>query len=171
MWWLAAIGLGLQLFGMYQQNEADKQEEESTRAGGARAQEAAEFQAVQLERKAGEERAIGSREISEQSKEGRLIKSRAKALGAASGAGGYEGTLDDIDAEAEYRMLTAFYNSETSARDLEVAASVSRREGADAARAYEASAAGSRARNRANMIQSAGGVLQSGASLYERYGQ
>lgn len=175
MSWIAAGALAVTVIAsVSQRNDQKKQEKAAKRReeeGKGASLEAGRFQAVQLERKAGEERAIGSIEASEQAREGEFIKSRAKAIGAASGAGGYEDTLTDIDAEKEYRTLTALFNSEQSARDLEVGAEVARREGADAARAYEGSSSIVKARNKATNINNATNILNSGASLYQQFGR
>lgn len=153
---LPLIGIGLNIFGGSRAKRAAKRK-------AARDLEAGEFAAEQYEDKAIQEIAIGTRAMEEQAKEGRLVASSAKAIGAASGAGGYEGTVAEIEAESDYRMLTALYNSKQSARDLEVAAMVARREGADAARA-------SREQAKTIGLQTIGSALTAGASLYERYG-
>lgn len=155
-WPLAALGLGLQFAGSVR-------EKRQARKAERKARKAAEFSAKQSERKAGEERAIGSMEAAEEARRGDLVESRARAVGAASGAGGYQDIISDIDAEAEYRMLSALFNREQGARDLEVQAEVARREGADAARAYKA-------KGRAAEIRGYSNLLSGAASLYERYG-
>lgn len=155
-WPLGVVGLGLQVAG-------SRRAKRQARRAARRAKEAADFSAKQSERKAGEERAIGSMEVAEEARRGDLVKSRARAVGAASGAGGYEDVISDIEAEAEYRMLSALFNREQGARDLEVQAEVARREGADAARAY-------RAKGRAAELRGFANLLSGAESLYERYG-
>lgn len=153
---MQGVGLGLNILGIGKSRRA-------SRRRARKAREAAEFEGKQLDRKAGEERAIGSRAVADQAREGERVASRARALGAASGAGGYEDVISDIEAESEYRALTALYNSEISARDLEVGAKVARKQGADAARAY-------REQGRADTIAGLGNIITGAASLYERYG-
>ena len=165
MSWFAAAGLALSVIGTAQQNRAGQKEEQALKQSGAEAEAAGEFQAVQLERKATQERAIGSVEASRIDREGKLLESKAKAIGAASGAGGYD--TSDISAEKDYQILMSLFNSELSARDLQVGAEVARREGADAARAYEASASASRTRSNAQTLSNVG---QTGLSLYQRFG-
>ncbi len=168
---IGAIGLGLSAAGAGQSRRDAKRAARAERLAGIRAEEAGEFTAQQFEAKAGQERAIGSREVAERAREGRILASDARAIGAASGAGGYETTIADIEGEAEYRMLTSLYNSEQSARDLEIAAEVSRREGADAGRAHTAAAAGYRNQARTIGIQGAADFAMGAMSLYDRYGR
>lgn len=161
MSWVAAAGL---VIGVAQGARADRKEEEAHNQLAAEKEAAGEFQAVQLERKAQEERAIGTYEVGELAKEGRLLESKAQAIAAASGAGGYD--FADIEAETEKNILMSLFNSELSARDLEVAAVVSRREGADAARAEMAAASATRDRTKARTTEAIGKI---GVSLYNRY--
>lgn len=98
-----------------------------------RAEEEGAFIAEQDLAKADQELAIGSREKGDEARRGRTLVSDAKAIGAASGAGGYESTIADIQGEADYQMLAAMYNRRQNARDLRVAAGVAKREAADKA--------------------------------------
>lgn len=168
---LGGLGLGLNIFGMSRANKEARRAARAEDEAAERAREAGEFTAKQFETKTGQERAIGSREVSERKREGRILASDALAIGASSGAGGYESTIADIEGEAEYRMLTSLYNSEQSARDLEIAAEVSRREGADAGRAHTAAAAGYRSQARTIGIQGAADLFGGAMSLYDRYGR
>lgn len=148
----AAVSFGLQAYSAFSARSSSRRSARAARAAG-------EKQGQEFEKQAGQTRAIGSRRIGDESKKGRRIASRAQAVGAASGAGGYEGIIDEINEETELRMLTAFYNSETSALDLEVAASVARTEGADAARAIKT-------RGDTAVF---GGLAKAGLSFYERF--
>ena len=168
---LGIIGLGLQGAGIIGSRRESKRAARAERRAGKRAEEAAEFTADQYETKAGQERAIGSRDVAEEARRGRIATSMARAIGAASGAGGYDTNIADIEGEADYRMLTALYNSEQSARDLELAAEISRREGADAARAHAAQAGAYRRQGNIIALQGAADIFGGAMTLYERYGQ
>lgn len=154
---LGVASLGLQFRGARRAKRANKQAEREALL-------AASDEAEQLEGKAKDEMAAGSYRIEDIKREGTNVKSRAKALGGASGAGGYEDTLADIDAETEYRALFALHNSKQSARDLKLAAIAVRRHGVDAARAH-------RERGRADQIDATAGMLSGAQSLFERYGR
>lgn len=168
---LGAIGLGAQIFGMGASRRASKRARRAEREAAKRAKEAGEFAAQQYEDKAQQEMAIGSREAEEARRQGKTVASDARAIGAASGAGGYESVIAEIEGESDYHMLTALYNRKQSARDLEVAAEVSRREGADAARGHVAAAGAYRSQARSNAIQGGVNFLDGAMTMYERYGQ
>lgn len=168
---LNAVGLGLQGIGMLGARRESRRAARAEREAAKRAKEAGEFTAKQYETKAGQERAIGSRDVAEEVRRGRITASAARAIGAASGAGGYDTNIADIEGESDYRMLTALYNSEQSARDLELAAEISRREGADAARAHAAQAGAYRRQGNIMAIQGAADMFGGAMTMYERYGR
>jgi hypothetical protein len=168
---LGIAGMGMQAAGMGESARASRRAARAERAAAKKAREAAEFTAEQYKGKAQQERAIGSREVEQQARKGKIAVSNARAIGAASGAGGYESNIAEIIGESDYQMLAALYNGEQTARDFDVAAEVSLREGADAARAHAAQAGSYRSQNRANMFQGAASFANSAMTLYERYGQ
>lgn len=161
---LITIGVAATAYSINEQRKAGKKQEKALGEAAEQADEAGEYQAIQLERKAGEERAVGSIEAYETDKAGKRVLSRAKAVGAASGAGGYD--LSELEVEREMGVLRSLYNSELSARDLEIGAEVARREGADAARAYEASASSAKSARRGQAVAN---IAQTGLSLYDMY--
>lgn len=127
---------------------------------GEAAKADAEFRARQLEMKANEERAAGQRLMFERRKEGELQQSRLRALaGAASGDTTDTGVLNlggDIAERTEYLALTEMYRGENAARGYNDAAAGARASGAAAAQGARWRALGS--------------ILDTGASLYRRYG-
>lgn len=102
---------------------------------------AADYEALQLEARAGEERAVSQRAAAEERRQARLVQSRLQARAAASGAGADDPTVMDLDAqlegEGEYRALTAIYGGESRARNLETGAELRRYESGELARAGE----------------------------------
>lgn len=124
----------------------------------AKAEQAnANYQAKQLDMKAGQDRAIAQREGLEARRQARLANSRVQAL--AGGGGLDEGVLEltgDIAGEGEYNALTNLYEGEQSALGREGQASGLRVQGAAA-------------RTAAN-YKSASTVLSTASSMYGSYG-
>ena len=100
-------------------------------------QQALEHQAEQARINAGQEKAFAQREAFEERRKGKLIASRALAVGAASGAGvgSMERIFGDIGAEEEYRAAFALFEGDVAARDLNLQADLLRFEGDQEARA------------------------------------
>jgi hypothetical protein len=165
-----AVSVGLQVKGQNEQKKALKAGSKAEQEAARRAEEAAEFAAMQFGDKAEQERAFGSMAVEDESAQRKAVISNTRAIGAASGAGGYESNIADIKGESDYRMLAALYNSEQSARDFEISAEVARREGADAARAHIASAGAYRGQAKAISYQGSADLINQGVTLYERYG-
>ena len=131
----------------------------SARAEGKAANNAATFEANQMQEQALEERASAQRDFLEQKRSAKLVESRALMLSAASGGAGDVTTtniLGDINAEGEYRALTALFNGEERAIGLETDAVTRRYEG------REARSAGN--------IRAIGSVFDAGGSLFAKYG-
>lgn len=151
-----AAGTILGAAGMVQQGKAAK-------AQGRALQQAADFEAAQRERIAGQERAAAQREAIIQRKEADLVASRGQAVAAASGAGALDPTivdlLGDIEGEGEYRAALALYQGEERAIGQETAASARRFEGASARMAGNAAA-------RSSNLAAAGTLLR-GASKFD----
>lgn len=128
-------------------------------AGNAQ-NDAAKFQAAQMEQQAGQERASAQRAMIEQRRKERFAQSRLQAVAAASGAGATDPTVldlsGDIAQEGEYRALTALFEGEERARGLQMGASAKRYEGAAA--------------KQAGYIGAATTMLGAGSSLYDKYG-
>ena len=91
--------------------------------GGAQKAGAAEEEALQLERRAGESRATSQREAIEERRQSRLAVSRTQAVAAASGGGASDPDvverIADIEGEGEYNFLRALYEGSTASdRDI-----------------------------------------------------
>jgi hypothetical protein len=69
-----------------------------------------EVQKLQTEKKAKQEMAIATHAAAQERKKAEFVKSRATALAAGSGASGYDPF--ELEAEGDYRVLTALYNGE-----------------------------------------------------------
>jgi hypothetical protein len=125
----------------------------------ARSQQAAlNYQARQLEQKAGQERAIAQRQGIEDRRQAQLAQSRVQAL--AGGGGADESVLNltgDIAAEGEYNALTSLYGGEQSALGREGQAAGLRMEG--------------KAARRAANWSSVGTIFSTASSMYGKYGQ
>lgn len=120
MWWMALIGMGMQAGGTIMQ--------------GRQAEKAAKLRKKQLEANASRTRVASQQVARDYLKESTLLESRARAVAAASGAGGdqVEGIIDDIGAAGEYRALMALYNGETTANTQKFAGEVEMFEGSGA---------------------------------------
>lgn len=127
----------------------------SIQAGNAQAA-AANFQARQQEQAAKTERASSQREAIEDRRQGRLLMSRARAAGAASGGGiDFEG-MGAIMSEAERRALTSLWGGEERAKGRETDAAATRFEGQQ--------------QRKASRIEGFGTLLTQGASWLDNYG-
>jgi len=103
-------------------------------AGGAvkqgnEAKAAADFEAAQLNRRAGEARAAGQRASLEERRQGKLVESRATAVNASTG-GGYDKTMESILSgiadDTRYRSLSAMYETGSAADSYETDAKMRR---------------------------------------------
>jgi len=108
-------------------------------SGGRAADKLGQFQAQQLEQKAGQERSVSQRKADSVRRKARFAESRALALAAASGGGASDPTvvniMSGIAGEGEIASQTALYEGEERARGLEMAAETARYEGKQAKRA------------------------------------
>jgi hypothetical protein len=162
-------------------NDIAKQQE----AQGRAQQQEAEYVARQNENIAGQERAKSQRIAIEQQREKRLAQSTGQAVAAASGGGALDpGVLDimgGIEDQGNYNALVALYEGESSARNFESQAALTRWQGSNALAASKMEAAGSRtqgsmARSAGNsaftssLLKGGGQALSSGTSLYSKYG-
>lgn len=124
---------------------------------GNAAEKNAQWQAKQLEARAGQERASAQRMALEERRQARLAMSRAQAV--AGGGAGDESVLEltgDIAGEGEYNALTSIYEGEESARGRETQAMGLRAEG--------------KAARRASLWKAAGSALGTASTMYDRYG-
>lgn len=127
----------------------------SQRKQAKQSQQAAALDAAQMERKAQAERAMSQRVALEERRQARLAQS---ALQARAGGGGADIVrMDaDLEAEGEYRALSALYAGETGADSATYAANVRRQQGRDAAGASRYGQLGS--------------LLSFGSKMYDAYG-
>jgi hypothetical protein len=139
------------------------------RMEGKSQQQIAEFQARQMQTRAGQERAVSQMQAVEERRRARLARSKALAIAGASG-GGTGGTVNDIlsdlTAEGELNAQAALYEGEEAARGLEMQAAGTRAEGkyANAASRYA-----SRNIKNASYLSAAGTTMQGAASFYSKY--
>lgn len=143
----------------------------AAKAGGKDANRVAKWEAAQLERNAGQERAAAQRQAIEENRQGRLAMSRARALAGSSGAGVTDPTvtniLADLAAQGETNALTALWEGEESARNMEFQAAGRRYEGGQAKAAGDYTA---KATRRAGYLDAVGSVLDGGSDFYTKYG-
>lgn len=123
---------------------------------GNAANAAAQHQAAQLEAAGQTERAIAQREAEENRRQARLMQSRARAVGAASGGGIDLDLAGDIAEEGEYRALTSIWEGEEAAKGRKAQAAAARFEGKQA--------------KKAGYLKAGKTLLSGGASLFEKYG-
>ena len=136
-------------------------------------QQAAEFEARQLDIRANEERAAGQVEAKQHRRNKNLALSRLQALSASSGFSATDPTslaiAEEIETYGEYQAGLANYKGEATQRNLRERAGAARFSGASASRAgyAEASAA------RTGSYYSAGGTILGGissaASTYNKF--
>jgi len=104
----------------------------AVRAGTA-AEKGKRFEAKQLERKATRSRARGTREAAEERRKGKILASNVRAAMAGSGTSttdvGAVEQLADVKRVTDYNALAALFESETEAKDLELAGEARRFEG------------------------------------------
>jgi len=128
----------------------------SSLSQGKVAQQSAKMQAAQLAEAAKVEEANAQRAAGEERRQAALVQSRARAIGAASGAGDYEGLLEQIDAEGEYRALFELYNGQQSATGMRNQATMTKFEGNQA--------------RTASRLNAGSTILQTGATMQQKYG-
>ena len=122
---------------------------------GKSQQASANYQAAQLEAAGKAEQAASQREAEEERRQKRLMQSRARAVGAASGGGIDLELAGDIEEEGEYRALTALWEGTEAAKGRRAQAAASRFEGRQA--------------RKAGFLRAGRTILGGGASLYEKY--
>ncbi len=126
-----AIGAGLSIFGS--DKEAKGYEE-----SGRRAAERGREQRIFNEAAASQARAVGSHQAYEETRQAKIMASRAVAVAAAGGASmDIANLIADIEGEGVYRAALAMHAAETEAVRLEFEGEQAERYGADQAAAYE----------------------------------
>ena len=125
------------------------------RAGNAE-RAASNFQAKQLEAQGLAEQAASSVRAGQEVDEAALVSSRARAVGAAGGGGLDFELMSDIEAEGQYRSLTALWEGEEARKGRTLQAKASRVEGKNA--------------QTAGYFRGAASLIDTGQSLYDKYG-
>ena len=163
----AAPWLGLAVGGTVMSAAGQIQQGAATEARSKRQADIAEFEARQLDRLAGREKAASQRTAKEERRQSELRESRALAVAAASGAGASDPTvvkiLSDLAGEGSYRAALALYEGEERARLTRLQATGKRFE------AGELRIAGKEAK-RAGKLGALSTLFQGGAGLYGKYG-
>lgn len=166
---MESLGPALQIGGTLLKSAALFKSGQAASQEGAAIQRAREFEAAQLEQRAGQERATAQRKMLGEKKRERLVQSALQARSAASGGAGDISTIDlasDIAAEGAYRAQTALFEGESAARGLENVAAGKRYEGAEARRAGQIKRS---ARRQAGFINLLGDGKS--LSLFSKFGE
>lgn len=159
---LPYLSAGMSAFSAIREGNAQAN---SIKAAGRVQQQQAQYRAEQMKVNAGQQRASAQRGAIEERRRTRLAQSRALNLGAAGGsASDVSGTLAGLESFGEYNALSALYEGEDRARQLEGGADLTLYEGENALRAskYEASNA------RMSGYMTAATKL-AGSSLFDKY--
>lgn len=137
------------------------------RTAGARQQQAADFEASQLDQQAGQSVAASQRAAMDEERRARLLASRGIAVAAAGGGAVTDPTISkllaDISGEGAYRASVALYQGEERARQQRLAANVRRYEG-------DVALEGGGQRADAFTYAGLGNLATGGASLWAKYG-
>lgn len=154
---VGALGLGAM---------ATQQSAQGAMAAGKSQQIAADFEARQLQQRAGQERAMAQRQSIESSRQSELAISRAIALASASGGGSYNPgiarIIGGLAEDGELRRQLILSSGEERAIGNQLGASSRRLEG------HMAMNEGRSRRNTA-YLSGAATLAGEGANLYERY--
>ncbi len=125
--------------------------------GGMAENSMARYEAAQHESLAVAELAMASHAAAEEHRQKRLTLSRAQLVGAASGGGRAADIEGGLEAEGQYRALTALWEGEESSAGRRTQAAARRLEGQNA--------------RKAGFVRGAGTLAATGASMWEKYGQ
>ena len=158
---MAVVGTGVNLVGRFVQAKAQRE-------AGVESRQAADYEAGQLERMAGEELAAGQREGLEVTRQQELLVSRGRAVAAASGAGASDPTvidvLSDVEREGSYRAGLARYGGAQRAQGLLAQAHATRLSG-------KASERGALLASRGTIIGGLGEAFSNAGSFFLQYGR
>lgn len=143
----------------------------ASKAEGASARNAAEFQQAQYNQRAGQELASSQRQAIEERRKADLAISRARAIAAGSGGSATDPTVmkiyNDLASEGEYNALSALYEGDEAATGLRMQGAAARYEGESA---YQAGQYKSSAYRRAGYLQGVGTALSGVSDFYTKYG-
>lgn len=127
---------------------------------GAQQKAMAESEASQMESQAKNEFAASQMQAMEDRRQARLAASRAQAVGAASGvdptSASFVRNISEMEGQGELNALTSLWSGSERSRQLNNQANATRMSGSQAAKAAN--------------IGAMSNLLQSGGSLYAKYG-
>lgn len=164
MWF---IPVALSVLSMMQTAQGASQAKDAAEREGATRKVAAEFEASQLEQRAGQTIAASQRSMQDVQRMGKLAESRALALSAASGGGASSPTvvnlIGNLAKEGAYRGAVELYKGEENARQLRLQAAGRRFEG-------EAGMDLGLSKGRAFETQGQASILSQAGGLFGKYG-
>jgi len=149
---LPIVGAGMSLYGGIQQRNA-----EIAAAGAAR--NAAEANAAMMEQKGAEEQAVAQRRAMEQERKTKAVADRARAIGAASGAGTPLNIIAGLEATGKTAAQEEYRQGAQKRQDYENEAAVGRQK---AKANYKGSTQLANAQFLGNVGQTAGNLYSSG---------
>lgn len=131
----------------------------SARNEGKALEQGANYEAQQLDAKAGQERASAIYAAQEDRRQKRLAQSRAQAVAASGGGMATDSDvldiMGDLEKEGEFRAMTRIYEGEERARGMETDATLRRYEGKQSKRAGNTKATAT--------------ILSGATSLFDRF--
>ncbi len=139
---MAIAGTALTAFGQYQQGELVRDQ--------------ARQRAKALEQSGNEDAAAAQRNARLLRREGGQAQGRARAVGAASGAGGYDDIVEDLGAQSEFNVLNALYEGRARQQAKSFAAQNTREFGKQS--------------RRQGILNAVGTIVSGGSTLYDRFG-
>ena len=180
---LSVAGLATSAIGAFSGANAQADLGDAQLALAQQQQQAADVRALQFEQQAGQERAASQREAAAARRRKRLAQSTLQARAAASGAGALDPTVldleGDIEEEGEFQALSALFEGESRARDLEFGATLERHGGEGALFVGQQQAAASRRAAATTALRGIGSTASglatllstsSGKTLLDKYG-
>ena len=177
--WLAAaapyIGLALSAAGTIAQGKAQREAGQTQQVAAQHRAAVGERDAQAQDIQAGQERAVGQRNLISERKNQARVESTIRTRAAASGAGALDPTivdiLGDVGSEGDFRALSALYEGEDRARALEFGAGLSRAGAGGELFAGAAARDAGRRAQRELQLSAGGTLLQGGGSFYSKYGR
>ena len=158
MAYLAAAGIGLQVYGMMDSRKAARKE-------AARRQLAANMAAADMEMEATQALAQSQLIAKEQSRQFKIMTDQVRVMAAAQGGSADPSVVQLVarsEGEGAYRAARALYEGESRARSLRRQAQIARVTG-------DLQAATAADQGRASLIEGSGRLFQMGTSLYDRF--
>lgn len=172
---IGVVGVGTSLYAGSQAKKAGDKDAEYQRRAGESRRIAANLEASVLEQQAGNTIGAAQRDKIDLDRQTRLTESRAIALAAASGGGassapGIVHLVGEIAREGSYNSARALYAGMEKARLERLQAKELRDQGEFAVVGSNIGALASEQRGRAGEMKGFGSALETGSSLYTKYG-